>query len=63
MALSTHKRRRIRDRRLSATVDTLAATTTAIHYSLNFIKRRQHTSKLSGKDWMHELLAGNPRRI
>jgi hypothetical protein len=33
------------------------------YYRLNFEKNPQHTSKLTGQEWMEELLAGHPKRI
>jgi hypothetical protein len=36
-----------------------AGATAQIYYKLNFEKNRQHTSKLTGQEWMEELLSPN----
>jgi hypothetical protein len=63
MAYSIVKKRRIRDRNLAACSAAFSAIAVSIYYSSNFDKKRQHTSRLSGKEWMKELLNGHPRRI
>ncbi len=54
------KRRRLRNRNIALLCTTSAA---AYYYQSNFDKIPQHTSELSGKEWMEELLNGHELRI
>jgi hypothetical protein len=47
----------------SACSAAFSAIAASIYYASNFDKKRQHTSRLSGKEWLKELLNRHPRRI
>lgn len=57
------KKRKIRDRNLLLFATSSSVSATAIYYSANFLKNQQHTSSLSGQQWMAELLNGHPKRV
>lgn len=60
---SIQKRRRICDRRLVATIVTFTTIVTSLYFSSNFDKLPQHTSRITGRKWIRELLIGHPQRI
>jgi hypothetical protein len=62
MARSLLKKRKIRDRNLFLFASVLGATAAACYYRDNFVKNTQHNSKLTGIQWMYELLNHHPRR-
>jgi hypothetical protein len=41
----------------------LSAVAAAQYFTMNFVKTPQHTSILSGRAWMEELLTGHPKRM
>ena len=41
----------------------LSAVAAAQYFTMNFVKNPQHTSVLSGRAWMEELLTGHPKRM
>jgi hypothetical protein len=57
------KRRMKRNRKVLLITSILAATASAIYIKSRLLKNPQHTSKISGREWMEELIYGHHRRI
>src|ERR1700735_844936 len=64
LALHRKRKQRIRRRKfLLLACAFYGGAVASAYYTLNFKKNRQHTLKLTGQEWMEELLAGHPKRI
>ena len=57
------KNKRRRNLLLAVSASFAGAATAITYYGNNFEKNAQHTSRLSGQQWMEELLEGHHRRM
>jgi hypothetical protein len=63
MAPTLLQRRNRRNRKIVATAAAFGTVAAAFYYTANYDKMKQHTSRISGQQWMDELLDGHPLRI
>jgi hypothetical protein len=62
MPISLRKKWRRRNKKLLIVTAAFSTAAAAIYCKINFIKNKQHTYQLHGRQWMEELLNGHPAR-